>query len=171
MSIWQELEPCDSHKMCLASVGAFGWVVFTPLSGGKRRELSKLLLDWEALVFYFTLNLLFLCHRVTADYCQQIASLYCYGSIISSGLERNQRKNAHQRWATRAQSFCISVIKHVSGIKLIREKEALAWVSLARVKRHIKHLHRYGYKGERVQTRGKKPECGRESRVARLNSI
>lgn len=82
-----------------------------------------------------------------ADYCQQITSLYCYGSIIPSGLERNQRKrNPHQRWVTRAQSFCfkicfwIAAIKNLSGIKLIREEEALACVSLARVKRHTKHF-------------------------------
>ncbi len=120
-------------------------------------ERDEELLDWEALVFYFTLNLVFLCHRVwlTADHCQQITSLYCYGSISPSGLERNQRK--------KAQSFWITAIKRVSGIQLIRENEALACDSLARGKRHKtltqtgKHASVKGYRhGERNVSVGEK---------------
>lgn len=61
--------------------------------------------------------------------------------------------------------FClwIMAIKNASRIKLIKEKKALAWVSLARVKRHTKP--RWEITGE------KKRECRREGKESQADSI
>ncbi len=65
MSIRQALEPCDSHKMFFLA-----WErLVESCSPRCLVERDEELLDWEALVFYFTLNLVFLCHRVRLIDC------------------------------------------------------------------------------------------------------
>lgn len=174
--------------MCLASVGAFGCVVFTVLSEKTFKwQETKARKAWELRTLEKTAvglgstgvslsikSIISVPPRLILSIDWLITVNRSHHFTATAPLfPRNQRKrNPHQRWATRAQSFCFKIcfwivaIKNVSGIKLIRDEEALACVSLTH--KTLQHRHadeNYG------KTRNCERDTGKETWVQECTPV